>query len=150
MTSPKLEVSSTAFKHNGSIPSDYTCEGKNINPALEIKNIPTAAKSLAVIMDDPDAPNGTFVHWVTWNLPVKEIIPENSSPGTEGNNGRGNKGYMGPCPPSGTHHYHFKVYALDTSLDLKAGATKAELESAMKSHILAQGETVGVYKKTKP
>ena len=106
-----LTVSSPAFSNNGFIPSKYTCDGSNINPELIIRDIPQDTRSLALIIDDPDAPKGTFDHWVMWNIPVKDKIDENSTPGAEGKNGKNENKYMGPCPPSGTHHYHFKVYA---------------------------------------
>jgi len=100
-------------------------------------------------MDDPDAPNGTFDHWLLWNIdPGITIINENSAPGTQGKNGRNTNKYIGPCPPTGTHHYHFKVYALGTMLDLEEGADKAMLEAAMKGYIIAEGELVGLYRKT--
>ena len=150
LTSSPFNVSSPSFKQNGMIPSEYTCEGKNINPSITIKNVPQKTMSLALIVDDPDAPKGTFDHWVIWNIdPSATTIGENSAPGTEGKNGSGKNDYMGPCPPSGTHHYHFKVYALNTKLDLAAGATKKHLEIAMKTHILAKAELIGLYKKTK-
>lgn len=149
ITATTLQVSSPAFKENGLIPSKYTCEGQNINPALTVKNIPQGTKSLALIVDDPDAPNGTFDHWVIWNIDPSGTIGENSAPGTEGKNGTGKNGYMGPCPPTGTHHYHFKVYALNGKLDLESGANKSQLEKAMTGHILAQAELIGLYKKTK-
>jgi len=150
LNSTTLQVSSSSFKENTMIPSKYTCEGENISPALAIKNIPKQAKTLALIADDPDAPNGGFVHWVAFNVDPAGTIKEHTEPGTKGKNGAGKNGYMGPCPPSGTHHYHFRVYALDSKLDLEEGATKAQLEKAMHGHILAQGELVGLYKKVKP
>src|ERR1051326_390288 len=116
----KLTIGSTAFVSNGFIPEKYTCDGQNINPPIAIKNIPSGTKSLAVIVEDPDAPGGTFVHWIIWNLkPQETIFEESSANGIEGKNSFGYKKYDGPCPPSGTHHYHFKVYALDTLLSLK-------------------------------
>lgn len=143
-----LTVSSPSFKHNEMIPSKFTCEGSNINPEILIGNVPATTRSLALILDDPDAPNGTFDHWIMWNIPADDRkIKENHAPGTEGKNGKGDSKYTGPCPPSGTHHYHFKVYALDTKLDLKSGSTKQALENAMQGHILAQGELIGLYKK---
>lgn len=144
-----LEVSSPSFKNGGYIPITYTCEGKNINPSIEVKNIPSGTLSLALIVDDPDAPGGTFDHWLMWNIDPGKVIKENSSPGIEGKNGKNEKGYIGPCPPTGTHHYHFKVYALDTKLGLKSGSSKTELKDAMKNHILGQGELIGLYSKTK-
>jgi len=144
-----LQVTSPMFRNNEPIPVKYTCEGDNVNPPLDIKNIPIDTKSLALIMDDPDAPKGTFDHWIMWNIEPDGVISQNTSPGKEGRNGRGENKYTGPCPPSGTHHYHFKVYALDTKLDLEAGADKKTLEAAMKGHILAEGKLVGTYKKMK-
>lgn len=142
-----MTVTSTAFKNNGNIPFVHTCDGMNTSPALSIKDIPSEAKTLALIMDDPDAPNGTFDHWLMWNIPVKETIEENTATGTQGKNGRGIISYIGPCPPSGTHHYHFRIYALDTNLNLKAGSNKDELKVAMEGHILAEAELIGLYKK---
>ena len=142
-----LTVSSTAFQSNGMIPSKYTCDGTNINPPLKIAGAPSGAKSLAIILEDPDAPNGTFVHWVTWNIKPTDMIAENFAIGIQGNNGAGKLGYMGPCPPTGTHHYHFKVYALDAMLDLKAGADKKTLEAAMQNHVVGYGELIGTYAK---
>jgi Raf kinase inhibitor-like YbhB/YbcL family protein len=142
-----LTVKSPAFGSNEMIPSKYTCTGSDINPALSIAGIPDGTKSLALVVDDPDAPNGTFDHWVMWNVPVTANIGENTAPGIQGKNGKGNNTYMGPCPPSGTHHYHFRVYALDTQLDLPATAGKKELLKAIEGHTLASGELVGLYKK---
>lgn len=142
-----LTVKSPAFGNNESIPSKYSCDGSNINPEITIKDIPEEARSLAIIMDDPDAPGGNFDHWLMWNIPVKDRIEENSAPGVEGKNGRNENKYTGPCPPSGTHHYHFKVYALDSKLDLSTGADKNMLLKAMDKHILASGELVGLFKR---
>jgi Raf kinase inhibitor-like YbhB/YbcL family protein len=148
VNSSTLTVSSPSFKHNEQIPSKYTCDGINVNPALLIGSIPPKTKSLALIMDDPDAPNGTFDHWLLWNIPAKDKkVEENNAPGIQGKNGKGENGYAGPCPPSGTHHYHFKIYALDSKLDLEAGSDKQELEKAMKDHILGFGELIGTYKR---
>ena len=144
-----LQVSSPAFSPNGDIPSRFTCEGENISPALSVTNIPVQAKSLAIIVEDPDAPSGTVTHWICWDIDPKEKITEKSTDGTQGKNTRGNNGYMGPCPPNGTHHYHFKIYALDKKLGLPEGASKADLENAMKDHVLGSGELVGLYKKMK-
>lgn len=145
-----LTVTSTAFNADGNIPLKYSCEGANINPPLSIRNVPENAKSLALILDDPEATHGTFTHWTVWNIPVGiETITENSNPGTEGKNGSGKTGYTGPCPPTGTHHYHFKIFALDAVLDLKKGEDRPALENAMKSHIITSVEMIGLYKKTK-
>ena len=142
-----MEITSPAFKHNEHIPAKYTCEGEDINPELIISGIPDGAKSLALIMDDPDAPIGVWVHWVVFDIPLVSSIEENSVPGKLGitNSGRGN--YHGPCPPSGTHRYFFKIYALDAQLNLKPGIPKGQLEKAMQGHILDSAELIGLYKK---
>jgi len=147
ITAATLQVSSSSFKENGLIPAKYTCEGENINPAISVKNIPQKTQSLALIMDDPDAPNGGFNHWIMWNIDPSVTINENSAPGTQGKNGAGKNSYAGPCPPTGTHHYHFKVYALDTKLNLQNGAGKTQLEDAMKGHILPQVNLSGFIKR---
>jgi Raf kinase inhibitor-like YbhB/YbcL family protein len=144
-----LVVSSAAFNNGEIIPSKYTCEGEEINPPLRIENMPDAARTLAIIAEDPDAPRGTFDHWIVWNIPVTKIIEENSIPGISGINGSGKTGYHPPCPPSGSHRYYFYVFALDTSLDLKAGENKQALQKAMDAHILAKGQLMGRYQKTK-
>lgn len=143
-----LTVSSAAFPEGGYIPPEYTCDGKNINPPIEIGNIPKGTKSLAVIVDDPDAPVRTWIHWVLWNVPPTKKIKEGNVSGIEGLNDFGQFCYRGPCPPSGTHHYHFKVYALDDFLYLNQNATKYHLEKMMGTHIIGFGELVGVYKRT--
>ena len=142
-----LQVSSPSFNNNEYIPQKFSCEGDNISPALSIKNIPPKTASLALIVEDPDAPKGTVTHWIAWNIDSSGDISEKSTQGIQGKNTRGNNGYMGPCPPNGVHHYHFKVYALDKKLELPEGSTKQELESAMKDHILGAGELVGLYEK---
>ena len=148
LTSDKsLIVSSPAFEANDFIPSKYACTGANINPELKITGLPEHAVSLALIVEDPDAPKGVFDHWIMWDIPVNSKIGENTAPGTQGKNGKNENKYTGPCPPSGTHHYHFKVYALDTKLNLPAGCDKARLQKAMDGHILASGEVIGLFKK---
>jgi Raf kinase inhibitor-like YbhB/YbcL family protein len=142
-----MNLKSPEFENNKFIPSKYTCEGDDINPALTIENIPQGTKSLALIMDDPDAPMGTWVHWVAFDIPVVASIKENSVPGKQGINNSGKRDYHGPCPPSGVHRYFFKIYALDTILNLKEGITKAVLEEAMQGHILDKAELVGLYKR---
>ena len=142
-----LIISSTAFQNEAVIPSRYTCEGEDINPPLEVENIPEGAKTLAIIVEDPDAPKGIFDHWLVWNIPPESPIEENRIPGMSGKNSAGKTGYHGPCPPSGYHRYYFHVFALDSSLDLEAGADKGELRAAMKPHILAKGSLMGRYKK---
>jgi Raf kinase inhibitor-like YbhB/YbcL family protein len=144
----ELTVKSPAFQPNNQIPKKYSCDGEDKNPPLTIDRVPKESKSLALIVDDPDAPHGTFDHWVVWDIPPSTTkIAEHSIPGTEGLNGARQKGFMGPCPPSGTHRYFFKVYALDTELKLGAKTTKRELEKAMENHILAKGELIGLYKR---
>ncbi len=143
-------ITSSAFTEGGKIPRIYTCDDQNISPPLTWTAVPTNTVSLALIMDDPDAPSGTWVHWVLYNLPSTLIRLDQgkSGGGTDGKNDFGKLGYGGPCPPRGSNHRYFvKIYALDTSLDLKAGATKAQVESAMKGHILAQGQLMGRYER---
>jgi hypothetical protein len=142
-----MKLSSPAFRHNASIPARFTCEGKDVNPALAIEGIPAQAKSLALIVDDPDAPMGTWVHWVVFDIPPVNAINEHSVPGRQGNNDFGRLAYGGPCPPSGTHRYVFKLYALDAMLGLEEGISKARLEEAMQGHILAQTELIGLYRR---
>ncbi|MDH4091150.1 MAG: YbhB/YbcL family Raf kinase inhibitor-like protein [Cyclobacteriaceae bacterium] len=142
-----LDVSSEAFTQNGTIPVRYACDGDDVSPPLTINKIPAQAKSLALIVEDPDAPGGTWLHWLAWNIPVVKQIGENEVPGDQGMNDFGKISYGGPCPPSGTHRYIFKVYALDDLLDLTEGSSKAELETAMQNHILAHGQLTGVYKR---
>ena len=145
----QLKLISTVFSQNGHILPVYTCEGKNINPPLKVENIPDRTKTLALIVEDPDAPGGVFDHWIMWNISPNEAIAEGSNPGTSGTNSFGKTGYGGPCPPSGEHRYFFRVFALDDELDLEAGSTKEELLDAMKGHILATTELMGVYQKHK-
>lgn len=142
-----LTISSTAFNNEGAIPARYTCDGENINPPLRIEGIPPETKSLALIMEDPDAPRGTFDHWLVWNIQPTGTIAENSAPGTEGKNGFGKTHYGGPCPPSGKHRYFFTVFALDANLDVHKGADKKTLEDAMKAHIIARGRFMGTYQR---
>jgi hypothetical protein len=142
----ELTIKSPSFQHNSPIPKKYSCDGENTNPPLTIEGTPKESKSLALMVDDPDAPSGTFDHWVVWNIPPSTTkIAEHSVPGIEGLNGARQKGFMGPCPPSGTHRYFFKVYALDAELSLGAKSTKRDLEKAIQGHILAKGELIGLY-----
>lgn len=142
-----MELTSPAFKNNEFIPVKYTCKGQDINPQLDISGLPEKTKCLSLIVDDPDAPGGTWVHWVVFNIPVVEQIKENSVPGKLGITNSGKRDFHGPCPPSGTHRYFFKLYALDTELHLKEGISKGALEKAMQGHILGRAELVGLYKK---
>ena len=146
----ELHISSPAFEHNGKIPVAYTCDGHDRNPPLIIKNIPQGTKSLVLIVDDPDAPMGTWVHWVLWNIaPQTQEIKENSVPAgaVQGMNDFRKHDYGGPCPPSGTHRYFFKLYALNSSLDLSQGSKKTDVEKAMKGHVIAESHIIGLYKR---
>jgi len=145
--SGSLTVKSPAFPDGGMIPAKFTCTGNDINPEIDITGVPVSAKSLVLIVDDPDAPKGTFDHWVMWNIPTDGKIAANSAPGKQGRNGMGENRYKGPCPPSGTHHYHFKVFALDTKLDLPDSSEKQDVLKAIEGHVMAKGELVGLYKK---
>jgi Raf kinase inhibitor-like YbhB/YbcL family protein len=144
-----LKLLSFAFSHKGHIPARYTCEGENINPAMEFENIPDSAQTLALIMEDPDAAGGTFDHWLLWNISPNEVIAEGSVPGVSGTNSFGKTGYGGPCLPSGVHRYFFKLFALDCKLDLPAGAGKQSLLDAMEGHIVGSSELMGLYQKQK-
>lgn len=152
-----MKLTSPAFAYNEQIPSIYTCDGSNINPLLVISDVPSNAKSLALIMTDPDIPQAAkknfnvdiWTHWVVFNInPVAQSIPEaTTSIGTLGKNTRGNVSYGGPCPPDKEHRYFFKLYALDTTLPLKAGASRVDVEKAMDGHIIEQTELMGRYKR---
>jgi Raf kinase inhibitor-like YbhB/YbcL family protein len=143
-----IQITSAAFSEGDKIPRIYTCDDQNISPPLDWTGVPTGTVSLALIMDDPDAPSGIWVHWVMYNLPadttsLKQAI---TGSGVDGKNDFSKLGYGGPCPPRGSNHrYYMKLYALDIRLDLKAGATKAQVESAMRGHILVQGQIMGKY-----
>ena len=144
-----MKLTSPAFRHNGDMPPEYTCDGSNVLPELNIENVPEKAKSLALIMDDPDAPSGTWVHWVVWNIPptAKKIEKGAEPQGMQGKTSFGRPRYGGPCPPSGVHRYFFKLYALDTILSIKEGSNKSDLEQAMQGHIIEKTELMGTYKR---
>ena len=150
-----LTVTSTAFQEGGMIPKQYTCDGADISPPLSWSGVPTGTKSLALISDDPDAPMGTWVHWVLFNIPpdttkLPEKVPADQTLASGARHGVtdfGKFGYGGPCPPGGTHRYYFKLYALDTMLDLTGRITKKDLLKAMEGHILAEGQLMGKYKR---
>ena len=146
-----MKITSSAFHEGGNIPSKFTCDGSDTSPPLQITGVPSEAKSLVLIADDPDAPGGLFTHWLVWNIPPQtNSIAEGSAPkGVQGTNDFGKSGYRGPCPPPGTHRYAFKVFALDRELDLRSGAKRGQVDGAMKGHIIAQGELVGRYAKKK-
>lgn len=143
-----MKITSSAFQPGGDIPPKFSRDGGNTNPPLHIEGTPENAKSLVLVMDDPDAPVGLFTHWLVWNIdPQTTGIAEHSVPegAVEGTNDYPTAGYGGPQPPSGTHRYYFKFFALDKTLDLRAGAKRSELEQAMKGHVIAQGELMGRY-----
>lgn len=145
-----LTITSPAFTGGGAIPAKYTCDGADVSPPLTIGAVPAGAKSLALILDDPDAPMGTWVHWVAWNIPATtREIQENGLPAGagQGKNDWKRNSYGGPCPPSGTHRYFFRLYALDTTLNIGSSTSKHDLEKAMQGHILAKGELMGTYKR---
>ena len=150
-----LEITSSAFSEGEMIPARYTCDGSDVSPDLSWSGVPKTAKSLALICDDPDAPMGTWVHWVLFNMPADAVgLPaEIPSDATLENGARHGKndfrrlGYGGPCPPGGTHRYFFNLYALDTELNLDSGITKAQLVEAMQGHILAEAQLMGKYKR---
>jgi Raf kinase inhibitor-like YbhB/YbcL family protein len=152
----EIEITSSAFTDGGMIPERHTCDGEDVSPPFAFTGIPDGTKSLALICDDPDAPMGAWVHWVLFNIPpgTKElpanIAPQKTFPHgpKHGTNDFGKYGYGGPCPPGGVHRYYFKLYALDTTLDLGSGITKAELVEAMQGHILAEGQLMGRYERS--
>jgi hypothetical protein len=153
-----MDVKSPAFQDGQEIPRKYTCQGDDVSPALQIDSVPVGTKSLALIVDDPDAPNGTFYHWLAWNLaPTVTEIPEGAGRGgdpgplrdaRQGKNGFDDIGYRGPCPPSGRHRYRFNVFALKEALDLPEGATRDDLERAMQGKILEKVSCNGTYAKS--
>ena len=152
-----FELKSSAFSNGSAVPSKYTCDGQDVSPPLSWSGAPSGTKSYALISDDPDAPMGTWVHWVVWNIPasaatLNEALDKKPSfaDGTkQGITDFKRAGYGGPCPPSGTHRYMFKLYALDTVLDLEQGTTKSKLEAAMKGHVLGQATLMGTYSRSK-
>ena len=144
-----MELRSPVFEHGGKIPPKYTCDGRDVSPPLTVSGVPEGTKALALVMDDPDAPAGTWDHWVVWNIPPETSgIPEGTEPaGVQGITDFGVPGYGGPCPPSGTHRYQFRVCALDGELDLAEGSNKAQLEAAMAGHVLAEAGLTGLYQR---
>ncbi|MCX7680378.1 MAG: YbhB/YbcL family Raf kinase inhibitor-like protein [Anaerolineae bacterium] len=154
-SSVDFALTSAAFAHESSIPVKYTCDGEDVSPPLQWDNPPPGTRSFALLMEDPDAPVGNWVHWVIYNLPARsralpEAVPAEAQlpdGGRHGQNSWGRLGYRGPCPPSGTHRYFFRLYALDTSLALRGEVTRDHLLQAMEGHILAQAELMGTYKR---
>jgi len=146
-----MKITSSAFQEGANIPSKFTCEGADTSPPLQVADVPSGAKSLVLIVEDPDAPSGLFTHWTVWNIsPQTATIAEGSTPkGVQGTNDFGKSGYGGPCPPSGTHRYYFKIFALDRELDLPSGTKRGQVDAAMKGHVVGQGELMGRYSKQK-
>jgi hypothetical protein len=147
-----MKITSSAFEHDGMIDLRHTCDGEDVNPPLTFSDVPTGAKSLALIMEDPDVPtsirsDGMWDHWVVWNIlpTVSSIAAASTPPGVVGKNTGSELGYQGPCPPDREHRYFFKLFALDVMLDLHEGASKQELEQAIQGHIIAQAELIGRY-----
>ena len=147
----RMNVTSSAFQEGANIPSKFSCDGANSSPPLQISDVPSEAKSLVLIVDDPDAPSGLFTHWAVWNIsPQMSTIAEGSVPkGVQGTNDFGKSGYGGPCPPSGAHRYYFKIFALDRELDLPFRAKRGQLDAAIEGHVIAQGELMGRYSRKK-
>ncbi len=148
----KMKITSPAFQEGGMIPQKYTCDGANVNPPLAFDGAPAPAKSLVLIVDDPDAPRGTWNHWLVWNIdPQTKEIKENSVPpnAVQGTTDFGGNKYGGPCPPSGTHRYFFRLYALDTTLNLPRSAKRADLDKAMANHVLGQAMLMGKYSRAR-
>ena len=142
-----MKISSSAFNDHQSIPPKYTCDGEDTIPPLRFEDVPRETATLALVVDDPDAPMGTWDHWVVWNLPpeTKGVQEGQAPPGTVGKNSWGKTAWGGPCPPDREHRYFFKLYALDAQLDLPAGAGKSDVEKAMKGHVVAEATLVGKY-----
>lgn len=153
INNPSMQIISSAFGDNQTIPVKYTCDGDGVNPPLEFKDVPPGAQTLALIMDDPDAPMGIWVHWVLWNIPpqTNTVFEDSQKFGTvvQGKTSSGQNNYGGPCPPSGTHRYFFKLYALDSKLAIPSYSGSLDLEKAMQGHILAQAQLIGLYSRNK-
>jgi len=149
-----VKLKSPAFRNNGEIPSKYTCDGENINPPLQVEDIPEGTASLVLVVDDPDVPkhlreDGMWDHWIVWNIPILDHIDEDSVPGTQGLTTSKKHNYSGPCPPDRKHRYFFKLYALDAKLSISENSTKKEVEKAMQGHILEKTELIGLYERKK-
>jgi Raf kinase inhibitor-like YbhB/YbcL family protein len=145
--SSPLTITSPDFENEGKLPEKFSCDGEGVNPTLQIQGLPDGTKSLVLIVEDPDVPLATFNHWLVWNIPPQDVISENTTPGIQGNNSMGKNSYSSPCPPAGMHRYFFKVYALNSMLELDGDANKKEVEQAMNGHVIAQGEIMGWYRK---
>jgi Raf kinase inhibitor-like YbhB/YbcL family protein len=146
-----IDLTSPAFEHNGPIPAKYTCDGQDISPPLSIGGVPHGTKSLTLIVEDPDAPVGTWDHWIIFNMPpdTSQIVEGDDPPGFSGSNSWQTVGWGGPCPPDGQHRYIFKLYALDIELTVPEGAIKRDIQLAVQGHVLGMGELIGLYKRVK-
>jgi Raf kinase inhibitor-like YbhB/YbcL family protein len=153
-----MEIFTSAFRHGDEIPPKYTCDGEDVSPSLEWAGVPAGARSLALIVDDPDAPRGRFVHWLIWGIAASEkgltegagLATPNTAGARQGRNDFGKLGYGGPCPPGGTHRYQFTLYALDADLDVPAGAGVHEVEKVMAAHVLERAQLMGRYARRQP
>lgn len=145
-----FSISSSEFKDRGDIPKRCSCQGDNYNPEIELNDLPPSTKSLVLIMDDPDVihNHSTYIHWMVWDIPPVNTIEKNSALGVSGRNSSGKYGYTGPCPSSGVHRYYFKIYALDTELDLGKDSDRKTVEKAMAGHIIEKSELMGYYEKS--
>jgi len=144
-----MELKSPEFEAGGNIPSKFTCDGDDLSPALEIANLPENAKTLTLIVDDPDAPGKTWLHWLVYDIAPVSTIKEGDVPGKQGMNDFGKKDYGGPCPPSGRHRYFFRLFALDNELNLQEGASRKDVENAMQGHVVEKAELMGLYQRSK-
>ena len=143
-TETRMQLTSSAFEHEGVIPERYTCDGADVSPPLTLSDVPTGAVTLVLVMDDPDAPGGVWDHWIAYDIPTDDEIPEAvGTLGTPGRNSWGRTDYGGPCPPGGTHRYFFAVYALDTNLGLGPGADKTQVLAVLSGHVLAEATLMG-------
>lgn len=147
MATKNITISSPAFEAEATIPQQYSCEGAGINPAFHFANLPEGTQTIALIAEDPDASKGIFVHWVAWNIDPQQGISEGSNAPAEGKNSAGATGYTAPCPPTGSHRYYFRAYALDVKLDLPPDTDKDGLLQAMQPHVLGEGALMGRYQK---
>lgn len=143
-----MELKSSAFEQGGNIPSKFTCDGDDVSPPLEIANVPGDTKTLALVVDDPDAPSKTWLHWLVYDIAPLSRINEGDVPGKQGMNDFGKKDYGGPCPPSGRHRYFFRLHALDSELNLRDGASRQDVEKAMQGHVLEKAELMGLYERS--
>lgn len=144
-----MKLTSSAFEHGGTIPTRFTCDGDDVSPPLQIADVPEGTKTLVLVVDDPDAPAGTWLHWLVYDIAPLSQIQEADVPGKQGTNDFGKKEYGGPCPPSGQHRYFFRLHALDSELNLQEEASREDVEKAMAGHVLEKAELMGLYERSK-